>query len=68
MEFVLDPTRIVPLIISVLENGFVLLGINTFMQLVAVGAATVLAVYFDQVQGRMRIRAIAMGAQGETSE
>jgi ribose/xylose/arabinose/galactoside ABC-type transport system permease subunit len=56
------------LIISVLENGFVLLGINTFMQLVAVGAATVLAVYFDQVQGRMRIRAIAMGAQGETSE
>jgi len=53
------------LIISVLENGFVLLGINTFVQLVAVGAATVLAVYFDQVQGRMRIRAITMAAQGD---
>lgn len=56
------------LIISVLENGFVLLGVNTFMQLVAVGAATVLAVYFDQVQGRMRVRAIARASQGVADE
>jgi ribose transport system permease protein len=46
-------------IISVLDNGFVIAGINTFLQLVAVGAATILAVFFTQYQGRLRLRAIA---------
>lgn len=36
--------------------------------MVVVGAATVLAVYFDQVQGRMRVRAIAQVSREDTDE
>jgi len=57
-------TLVGALIISVLENGFVLIGINAFWQLVAVGAATVLAVYFDQLQGRLRARLVSASASG----
>ncbi len=56
-------TVIGALIISVLDNGFVIAGINTFLQLVAVGAATILAVYFTQFQGRMRMKAIAAASE-----
>lgn len=38
-------------------------GINTFLQLVAVGAATILAVYFTQFQSRMRTKAIAAASE-----
>ncbi len=43
------------LIISVLENGFVMLNVSAFWQLVAVGLTTILAVYFDEVQRHFRI-------------
>ena len=56
-------TVIGALIISVLDNGFVIAGINTFLQLVAVGAATILAVYFTQFQSRMRTKAIAAASE-----
>jgi len=57
-------TAIGALIISVLENGFVMAGINAFWQLVAVGAATVAAVYFGQIQAKMRL-ALISASQGE---
>jgi ribose transport system permease protein len=56
-------TVIGALIISVLDNGFVISGINTFLQLVVVGAATILAVYFTQFQSTMRMKAIAAASQ-----
>ncbi|MCL4351869.1 MAG: ABC transporter permease [Firmicutes bacterium] len=43
------------LIISVLENGFVMLNISAFWQLVAVGLTTILAVYFDEIQRHFQI-------------
>lgn len=48
-------TVIGALIISVLENGFVMLNVSAFWQLVAVGITTVLAVYFDEIQRRARL-------------
>lgn len=56
-------TLIGALIISVLENGFVLLGVNAFWQLVAVGIATVAAVYLSQVQGTLRTRLLVAQVQ-----
>lgn len=61
-------TLIGALIISVLENGFVLLGVNAFWQLVAVGVATVAAVYFGQVQGSLRAKLLVAQVQKETAK
>jgi ribose transport system permease protein len=41
---------------SILRNGFVILGVRPFWQLVAVGAVLILAVYVDQVKRRARER------------
>lgn len=48
-------TVIGALVISVLENGFVMLNVSSFWQLVAVGITTILAVYFDEIQKRARL-------------
>jgi ribose transport system permease protein len=42
---------------AILRNGFVILGVQPFWQLVAVGAVLILAVYVDQVRRRARERA-----------
>jgi ribose transport system permease protein len=42
---------------AILRNGFVILGVQPFWQLVAVGAVLILAVYLDQVRRRARERA-----------
>lgn len=47
-------TIIGALIMSVLSNGFTLLGMNTFIQQVAIGIVLIAAVYFDALQ-RKRI-------------
>jgi ribose transport system permease protein len=44
------------LIPAVLQNGFTILGVQTFWQSVAVGAVLILAVYFDQLRRRARTR------------
>jgi ribose transport system permease protein len=41
---------------AVLENGFVILGVQPFWQEVAVGAVLILAVYLDQLRRRARYR------------
>jgi ribose transport system permease protein len=41
---------------AVLENGFVILGVQAFWQGVAVGAVLIVAVYFDQLRRRARER------------
>jgi ribose transport system permease protein len=41
---------------AILRNGFVILGVRPFWQLVAVGAVLILAVYVDQVKRRARAR------------
>jgi ribose transport system permease protein len=41
---------------AVLENGFVILGVQAFWQGVAVGAVLIVAVYFDQLRRRARQR------------
>lgn len=51
-------TVIGALIISVLQNGFVLLNLSAFWQQIAVGAAVILAVYFDELQRQARLRAV----------
>jgi ribose transport system permease protein len=51
-------TVIGALIISVLQNGFVLLNISAFWQLIAVGFAVILAVYFDELQRQARLQAV----------
>ena len=38
------------LIISVLNNGFTLLGLNSFVQQIAIGVVVVLAVFADILQ------------------
>jgi len=43
-------TIIGALIMSVLSNGFTLLGMNTFIQQVAIGIVLIAAVYFDALQ------------------
>jgi predicted ABC-type sugar transport system permease subunit len=43
----------------VLDNGFVIAEISMFLPLVALGAATILAVFFTQYQSRLQLRAIA---------
>ena len=50
-------TVIGALIISVLENGFVMVGLASFWQLVAVGIMVIIAVYFNDIQRRARISA-----------
>jgi len=61
-------TLIGALIISVLENGFVLLGVNAFWQLVAVGIATVAAVYLSQIQGSLRARLLVAQVQQQAGK
>jgi ribose transport system permease protein len=41
---------------AVLENGFVIVGVQPFWQEVAVGAVLILAVYLDQLRRRARFR------------
>jgi ribose transport system permease protein len=41
---------------AILRNGFVILGVRPFWQLVAVGAVLIVAVYVDQVKRRARER------------
>jgi ribose transport system permease protein len=41
---------------AILRNGFVILGVRPFWQLVAVGAVLIIAVYVDQVKRRARER------------
>ncbi|WP_084215727.1 ABC transporter permease [Pseudonocardia spinosispora] len=41
---------------TVLQNGFVVLGVSPFWQQVAVGAVLIAAVYFDQLRRRARSR------------
>jgi ribose transport system permease protein len=41
---------------AVLQNGFVILGVQSYWQSVAVGAVLVVAVYFDQWRRRTRER------------
>lgn len=48
-------TVIGALIISVLENGFVIIGLASFWQLVAVGVMVIVAVFFNEIQRRSRI-------------
>jgi ribose transport system permease protein len=40
----------------VLQNGFVILGVQPYWQMVAVGIVLVLAVWLDQVRRRSRSR------------
>ncbi len=54
-------TVIGALIISVLENGFVIMGLASFWQLVAVGAMVIIAVYFNELQRKRRIAAVGQG-------
>ncbi len=51
-------TVIGALIISVLENGFVIVGMASFWQLVAVGVMVIVAVYFNEIQRRSRLAAV----------
>ncbi len=51
-------TVIGALIISVLENGFVIMGLASFWQLVAVGAMVIVAVFFNDIQRRRKITAV----------
>lgn len=51
------------IIFSVLKNGFVLLGVSSFWQLVAVGAAIIGAVYVDELQRIARVRRSAVSDQ-----
>jgi predicted ABC-type sugar transport system permease subunit len=46
-------TLIGALIIAVIQNGFVILGINAFWQYVAVGSVIILAVLVDQAKARL---------------
>ena len=46
-------TLIGTLIISVITNGFVILGINSFWQYVAVGAVIIIAVLVDQAKAKL---------------
>jgi ribose/xylose/arabinose/galactoside ABC-type transport system permease subunit len=46
-------TLIGTLIIAVIQNGFVILGINAFWQYVAVGSVIILAVLVDQAKARL---------------
>ncbi|WP_171041457.1 ABC transporter permease [Sinomonas susongensis] len=48
-------TVIGALIYTLLDNGFVLMGIASFWQLVVVGALIILAVYLDEYQRRLRL-------------
>lgn len=48
-------TVIGALIISVLQNGFVMIGLASFWQLVAVGVMVIVAVFFNELQRRTRI-------------
>jgi ribose transport system permease protein len=41
---------------AVLQNGFVILGVQPYWQMVAVGIVLVLAVWLDQVRRRSRSR------------
>ena len=47
------------LIITIVENGFVLMGVSGFWQLVVVGAIIVIAVYVDEFQRKLRVAAAA---------
>jgi predicted ABC-type sugar transport system permease subunit len=46
-------TVIGALIIAVIQNGFVILGINGFWQYVAIGSVIILAVLVDQARARL---------------
>lgn len=48
-------TVIGALIYTLLDNGFVLMGIASFWQLVVIGVLIILAVYVDEYQRRLRI-------------
>ena len=48
-------TVIGALIYTLLDNGFVLMGIASFWQLVVIGALIILAVYLDEYQRRLRL-------------
>ena len=46
-------TLIGALIIAVIQNGFVILGVNGFWQYVAIGSVIILAVLVDQARGAL---------------
>ena len=56
-------TVIGALIISVLENGFVIIGLASFWQLVAVGVMVIVAVFFNEVQRRARIASVGRATE-----